>query len=172
MTTLQAVFEFTEEDLRCNRAGRLSPTQQRVQSGSLVKRRVVSATVGFVGLAVAAALAYPLATDGVDGNLGRLGAAVAAASIGLLFLSGLGERPPPEVLVTEGAAMLVRRTDEDGDHQLLTTHHLVIGEDEWQVSSNQLESLAEERRYRVYHGGMPRQLLSIEPGGPPPGPPG
>ena len=72
MTTLQAVFEFTEEDLRCNRAGRLSPTQQRVQSGSLVKRRVVSATVGFVGLAVAAALAYPLATDGVYGNLGRL----------------------------------------------------------------------------------------------------
>ncbi|MEZ5382647.1 MAG: hypothetical protein R2754_12760 [Microthrixaceae bacterium] len=169
---LAEAFGFTEDDLINNRSLRLSPAQERVHSGTVVRRRVVYAVVGLVGLAVAAALAYPAVTDGVDGNLGLVAGAVAAAVLGLLFLSGLSERPSQEVWLAEGAATLVRRTDEDGDHQLLVTHHLVIGEDEWQVSAEQLEALTQDDRYRVYHGGMGRRILSIERVGPPAEPPG
>jgi len=163
-STLQSVFEFTDDDLVANRAGRLSPAQQprmakkqgRAQTANIIFG------VGFVVILVVIAIIVlpsvlapqPAGSSAVPPGLIAL---VLVAVLGIVVLSFVRTRRKMRgvsgaVFMTEGAAKTRARMVDVADIGDAAMYRLTVGKVTFPLSSGeQMAAFTEGQRYRVYY---------------------
>ncbi|HEX7835608.1 MAG TPA: hypothetical protein VF479_09100 [Pseudolysinimonas sp.] len=176
-STLQSVFEFTDDDLVANRAGHLSPAQQprmAKQQGRAQTANIIFG-IGFVVILVVIAIIVlpgalapqPAGSSAVPPGLIAL---VLVAVLGVVVLSFLRTRRKMRgvagaVFTTEGEAKTRARAVDVGDAGTAAMYRLTVGPVTFPLSSSeQLAAFTEGQRYRVYYvkGTLP-VVVSAEP---------
>jgi hypothetical protein len=177
---LMTAFDFTVEDLDHNRRGQISPRQQAMAAKSTGQTRRGLVIITIICLAVAFWLALPflrsmsLAPANETQGLMQLICSVGLFGLGLLFFSGLFNKPETGIKSAEGKVQFISResstTREDGGMDTHTTFYIVVGEDEFVLQSEQYDAFTQGHVYRVYGGSrmlFDSEILSVEYMGPP-----
>jgi hypothetical protein len=175
--TLQSVFQFTDDDLVANRAGRLSPAQQprMAKQQSRAQTANIVFGIGFVVILVIVAIIVlpgvlapqPAGSSAVPPGIIAL---VLVAVLGVVVFSFLRTRRKMRgvagaVFTTEGEAKTRARAVDVGDAGTAAMYRLTVGSVTFPLSSGeQLAAFTEGQRYRVYYvkGTLP-VVVSAEP---------
>lgn len=170
---LMSAFDFSVEDLSANKSGQLSARQLERLAKADRKQKITLAIFGTLGVAIGTFLLMPVILGlTTENKIGFLVGGVIVGGLGLLFLSGLFDKPRTDISVTQGKAQFVSREssthDEDGGVTYHTSYYVVIGGKDFQVKSSQYEAFNQGHVYTVYHAPHPLNILSIEYVGPPP----
>jgi membrane protein implicated in regulation of membrane protease activity len=163
-STLQSVFEFTDDDLVANRAGHLSPAQQPrlAKKQGLAQVANIIFGVGFLVILVVIAIIVlpgllapqPAGSSAVSPGIIAL---VLVAVLGVVVFSFLRTRRKMRgvagaVFTTEGEAKTRARMVEVGEGGAGTMYRLTVGKVTFPLSSGeQLAAFTEGQRYRVYY---------------------
>jgi hypothetical protein len=175
---LQSAFDFTDDDLVANRAGRLSPTQQARMSKMRGRAQVANLVFGAVFVVILIVIAVvvlpgvlapqPAGSSAVPPGIIAL---VLVGVLGIIVLSVLRSRRKLQgvagaVLTTEGEAKTRSGAVDVGDGAgTASIYRLTVGSVTFPLSSaDQLAPFESGKRYRVYYvkGTLP-VVVSAEP---------
>lgn len=162
---LHTEFQFTDEDLVANRAGRLSPTQQARMTKKRGQAQVVNLVFGAIFLVILVVIAIivlpgllapqPAGSSAVSPGIIAL---VLVVVLGIIVLSVLRSRRKLQgvagaVLTTEGEAKTRSGMVEVGDGAgAAAVYRLTVGSVTFPLSSAaQLSPFTKGQRYRVYY---------------------
>jgi hypothetical protein len=173
-TELMKAFDFTEEDLAHNKAGKLSPRQLKRLKRASNRGRIVSF---FVMLAFGIGAYFtlnPFLLDGlaIAGNVVRLVGGIILAGLSLFFLYAIFERDNPVIKSAQGKVQFVSREsdtpNEDGTVTSSTSYYVVIGNERFTINSGQYQFFNQGHIYAIYKEvSVLSRILSIEYIGPP-----
>lgn len=164
-SALNSAFDFTDDDLTANRAGRLSPAQQARMSKLRGRAQVANLVFGAVFVVILVVIAVivlpgvlapqPTGSSAVPPGIIAL---VLVGVLGIVVLSVLRSRRKLQgvagaVLTTEGEAKTRSGLVDVGEGTASAAiYRLTVGKVTFPLSSaEQLAPFTEGRRYRVYY---------------------
>jgi hypothetical protein len=163
-SALNTAFDFTDDDLVANRAGRLSPTQQGKMSKLRGRAQVANLVFGAIFVVIIVVIAVivlpgvlapqPAGSSAVPPGLIAL---VLVGVLGIIVFSVLRGRRKLQgvagaVLTTEGEAKTRSGMVEVGDGGMGAIYRLTVGKVTFPLSSpDQLAPFTDGTRYRVYY---------------------
>lgn len=171
---LGSVFDFVDEDLAENRAGRLSPRQQTRQFWGNIRTAIFLSpfllmALGFgLGLPIGLVV-YPMLTNRRMDEDAWIGA-LCGGGIGLLFLVILAwviispflDLWRGEITSIEGEVEERAITTGSGKNRRTNYYYIVNGQ-RFDVGQQGHQALIQGRRYRLYYYPRSKRVVSVEP---------